>query len=198
MIDYKGSKGMSFNYELLRSLTFPGLIFLFQVCLAFHLFTPYNFNEIINKIGNKISNTIALLVIVWIVSTIFGFIINGIKWILFNHYHNKYFDKYVKEEIEEVNFFDFIDSIDKLTIIEKTIDNGWNEYESYANTFLSMLPGIFIFPYYFYSLNFNCWFIILFILFYIGICIILFMNSLAHMKGSLVVYKMLCKKIKNK
>jgi hypothetical protein len=71
-IDIKGT------YGYLVSHTFPGLLFVMQIALGFKLFTPFDAFRLLYTIDIKAVNLIAILIIFYVISTIFGIIIDGI------------------------------------------------------------------------------------------------------------------------
>jgi len=60
-----------------------------------------------------------------------------------------------------------------------------------------MFPGILLFPYWFYNLKINIWFIILFILFYLFIFIINIQQALSTLKMVNALENALLKNFKN-
>lgn len=139
------------SYGNLISHTFPGLVLLLEIVLAFKLFTPIDGFKILLEIDFKVINIIALLIVLYIFSTIVGIILDGIHHFIFKK----------KEGWDGYEIYKVISSIEQLQIYKKLVDEEyWYYYECYANIGISMIPGAFLIPYFLYSININIWFII--------------------------------------
>jgi hypothetical protein len=72
------------------------------------------------------------------------------------------------QELFEI--YEYISTIDQLQIIKQTIDKDyWYYYECYANIAIAMIPGILLFPIWFYRLGIGVLFTICFLLIYLFI-----------------------------
>jgi hypothetical protein len=181
------------EYGYLISHTFPGLFLAFEIIICFSLFTPIDLFGIIYSIDYKIINLIGLLISLYVISTILGIILDGI--------HHYIFEKWEDEgkSLEEcVEIYEHIKSIEQLQIYRQTLDKDyWYYYECYANIAIAMIPGIMLFPYWFYKLSISILFIIVFLLFYIIIIVINIQQALSTLAIVNALDKALIKNFKS-
>jgi hypothetical protein len=86
------------EYGYLISHTFPGLFLAFEIILAFSLFSPINIFNIIYSIDYKIINVIVLLIILYVFSTMFGIILDGVHHFIFRKWEER--DINLEEQFE--------------------------------------------------------------------------------------------------
>jgi hypothetical protein len=151
------------TYVFLISHTLPGLVFGIQIILAFKLFTNYDGFMFLYKIDYGAVNFIALLIILYVVSTLLGIILDAAHHYIFNKMEKK------------VNYdlFKFIKNKDQLELYIHIDEDYWYSYEAYANTALAMAPGILFLPLFLYRSGIPILFISIIIFFYILIIYIL-------------------------
>jgi len=104
-----------------------------------------------------------------------GIILDGVHHFIFEKWEAK--NKTMQELFE---IYEYISSIDQLQIIKQTIDKDyWYYYECYANIAIAMIPGILLFPIWFYRLGISLFFNICFLLVYLFIIGISIQQSLS-------------------
>ena len=154
----------NYEYGHIISHTFPGLFLLFEIILAFKLVMPLDFLCYLRAI--RIESTILLIIILFVLSTLLGIILDASHHYIFRNY---------EKPILAPEVYRHINSSEKLEIYRQVRDaDNYYYYECYANMCLAMIPGILIFPIWFWELDLPFWLIIIFLLLYIGIILILF------------------------
>ncbi len=166
------------EYNYLISHTFPGIFLWFEIILAFSLFTPINIFNMLCSVDYKIINIIILIIIIYIISTLLGIVLDGIHHYIFAKWESN--NKSLKEQFE---IYEYISSIEQLQICKQTVDKDyWYYYECYANLAIAMIPGILLFPYWFIKLDIVIWFIIIFVVLYLCVIIINIQQALSALK----------------
>ncbi|MGA8572432.1 MAG: hypothetical protein ACLP7A_05455 [Desulfobaccales bacterium] len=128
------------SYSYLISHTFPGLLLGLEIILAFKLFTPYDGFKIVNEIDYKlvtIGNLTPLLIVLYIITTLFGLIVDAIHHYVFRG---------LEEKLESSKIYKHIKTLDQLNIFTKIDDDYWYYYETCGNIAFSMMPGIILIP----------------------------------------------------
>lgn len=136
----------------LISHTFPGFILTLEIIIGLDLLSSISIIWKIIEIIKVTSNLIAFLGIFYVIATILGLIIDAIQHFIVDsmqtifHLEGRIYDFYLAHKkiktSEQLNIYDYF-----------CIDNLWFYYECYANTAISLLPGIFILPTIFHKLG---------------------------------------------
>ena len=145
-------KGMS--YGLLLSHTLPGLLFGLEMLLVFQLFTKFRIIDFLYSIENNTGNLIIGLVVVFVLATLLGFMVDGI-----HHLLEEFIWKRIKKtNFDEADLYRVIKTNTQIQIYKQVLEDIWFPYEAYANLGLAMLPGIILLPIWLYRLNVHCLF----------------------------------------
>jgi hypothetical protein len=136
-------------YNYLLSHTFPGLLLGIEILLALYWFTNLPVDAFIVEIC-KTKPTL-LIIIGYALSTLLGFIIDGLHHFYYEDLYklyNKHFCKDQNYKISEIlnsesnNIFLPLKDTDKLNIYTHVIDDDYYyQYEAYANTTIVMFFG---------------------------------------------------------
>jgi len=102
-------KFFEMEYGYLISHTFPGIFLGFEIMFAFTMFTPINIFNIICSIDYKIVNIVALIIVIYIISTLLGVILDGIHHFIFAKWES---DNKTLEESFEI--YEYIASMEQL------------------------------------------------------------------------------------
>jgi len=162
-IDVKGS------YGHLISHTFPGLLLGLELMLAFKLFTPFDAFHYLYSIDYKITNFLVILIVIFVISTILGIILDGVHHYFFRRYED--YSKYYK-------IYELISNNTQLEICRQIDADFWYYYESFTNIAISMFPGIFLLPIFLFKENISLWFIILLWISYLLILIVMIKEAI--------------------
>ncbi len=131
-------------YKYLISHTFPGLIFALDIIYAIKWSTKYDIYEIFKLIWGRgeAGNIIAFLILAYVLSTLFGIVLDGIHHLFFDD--RKFFRFKFKEAEEELSKDKFwaINDKESQDIFESVLmEDYWYPSESYANIFIAMFVG---------------------------------------------------------
>jgi hypothetical protein len=162
-IDVKGS------YGHLISHTFPGLLLGLELMIAFKLFTPFDGFIFLYSINYKIVNFLVILIVIFIISTILGIILDGVHhWLLRNYedYSNYY------------EIYKLISNNTQMELCRQIDADYWYFYESFVNIALAMSPGILLIPILLFKMNINLWFIGIIWIIYLLIIFVLISEAL--------------------
>jgi hypothetical protein len=144
-------------YSFLLSHTFPGFVVLIELLFFIYFFIEPNFLEITKHAAVK--SPILFIIVVYVVSTLFGFIVDGIR-----HFSLEDFigDKYevhfmpnlelIRKDIKQhalMKHAKINNEIEYLKYKHFYEDDLWYPYEAYGNIFVSLISG---FPIIFYYL----------------------------------------------
>lgn len=137
---------MEFNfkrsYSYLTAHTFPGLLLGLETILAFKLFTPHDgFKFIYDMDYKSISavNLIPILIILYVMSTLLGLIVDAIHHYIFRNF---------EEKLETEKIYKYIKTNAQLNIFTKIDDDNWYYSETCINIALSIVPGLILIPIY--------------------------------------------------
>jgi len=130
-IDFKGA------YSYLTSHTFPGLLAGLEVIIFFKLFTPRDGFKILFEIDYNAANLIVLLIVIYVLSTLMGLIVDAI--------HHRLFRK-LEEQLKTEEIYRYIKNGEQLSIFIKIDNDYWYYYETCANIMIAILPGIIFVP----------------------------------------------------
>jgi|SRR5208337_1027340 len=130
-------KGM---YSFLLSHTFPGLLLTFELQLSLQWFATLDVWQFIHDLWTKsTSNAIIIIVVLYVVSTILGIIVDAI--------HHFAFEDFMSREETGQKFTAFLDT-HSVDVYKHFLEDGiWYQYEAYANIFVALVPGLFLFYY---------------------------------------------------
>jgi hypothetical protein len=170
-------QGFGISFELLLSHIFPGSILLISILISTDIIDL----SIIRKIPNIIMTNqqfILIILLSFILSTFFGFLIDLLSYFTFRIFARKYINKYRKDIVIEYNIFNIIKTNDDLAIYKHFFEDRTYIIDAYSNLALSMLFGCYAIIKLLVWLNCSSFIILLLMCFYIILIILLYYISL--------------------
>ena len=170
-------QGFVISLEFLFSHILPGFILLLFILISIDIIDL----SIIRKIPN-INTTnqhfILMILLLFILSTFFGFLIDLLSFFTFRIFVRWYIINYKKDIVVEYNIFDIIKTNDDLTIYIHFFEDRIYIIDAYSNLALSMLFGCYAIFKLLVWLNCSSFVISLLMCFYILLIILLYYISL--------------------
>lgn len=129
-------------YKYLLSHTFPGLLVGIEVLFCLHWFVekPDFWNYLSNVWTGKTGNVLTILILAYAISTLLGFIVDGVHHFLFEDIWKLILKKTCDDGSKK---FEALSSPDIVQIYQYCLDeDNYYAYESYANISIAMAPGL--------------------------------------------------------
>ena len=146
-------------YSFLLSHTFPGLLVTCELILSLQWFVTPDVYPIIHTLWTaKTSNTIIIIILLYVVSTLFGIILDAVHHLLFEDLPGLILKDWAKLGAK---FPAITDSL-RVDIYKHFLeDDFWYPYEAYSNIAIALLPGILLFKHWLSSIQhvqgWYCW-----------------------------------------
>jgi hypothetical protein len=168
------------SYGLILSNIIPGVFLEMEIFLCIELFTPYKLlTGVLNINQNAVSSITVLLGVIFL-GILLGFILDGIHHFLcediFNIINNKA-TRIDERNHETREIFQLMENSEQLQIYRYLDSILYFPYEAYINTFIAMIPGIFLLPCWLNQLKFSWILNIILTLLYIAIAALMYIEA---------------------